>query len=146
MLDRRVLLLRDLARIVRVVALLAAIGLGVWLVSHQDLTLGALVAGLLLLARLLLPFERLLAGLRQVRRAMLDYRRLAALEPKVPALASGLCDGRRPAIFPCRRSPRRSRACTLVDRLALGFGAALLLFAGGFGAVTLLPPQADCGP
>ena len=94
MLDRRVLLLRDLARIVRVVALLAAIGLGVWLVSRQDLTLGALVAGLLLLARLLLPFERLLAGLRQVRRAMLDYRRLAS-RPEPPRCASRLCHGRR---------------------------------------------------
>jgi Biotin-lipoyl like len=139
MLDRRVLLLRDLARIVRMVALLAAIGLGVWLVSRQDLTLGALIAGLLLLARLLLPFERLLGGLRQVRRAMLDYRRLAARpDPRAAHLAYATADANH---LPMPAFTAPIPRLHIGGPLALGFGAALLLVAGGFGVVMLLPPQ-----
>jgi hypothetical protein len=143
-LDRRTVLLRDLARSVRATSLLAASIAGVWLVSRHDLTLGAVVAGLLLLARLLSPFERLLGNLGQVRRAMLDYRRLASHADH------------RPIAHPPQQAPGAqhlpaSAVATPMPRLyiggplALGFGAALLLLAGGIGAATLLPSRGGAG-
>jgi Biotin-lipoyl like len=137
-LDDRVVLLRDLARMVRAIALLGAGTAGAWLVSRHDLTLGALVAGLLLLAGVLLPFERLLGNLRQVRRAMLDYRRLAsAADHAVADPPYDAADAQHPTPPVAQQMPRLH----IGGPLALGFGAVAVLVAGGLGAATLLPLQ-----
>jgi ATP-binding cassette, subfamily C, bacterial len=137
-LDCRVLVLRDLARAVRVVTLLAGIGLGVWLVARGELTPGALAAAVLLLAGLLLPFERLLANLRGVRRAMLDYRRLAARAEHrtYPAYAAADVQS---VPLPAFTAPVPQ--LNLGGPLALGFGAALVLLVAGSGVAVLLPQQ-----
>jgi hypothetical protein len=138
-LDRRVVLLRDLARMVRAIALLAAGVAGAWLVSRHDLTLGALVAGLLLLAGALLPFERLLGNLRHVRRAMLDYRRLAnAADHPVADPPYDAADAQHPTTPGAAQQMPRLH---IGGPLALGFGAVAVLVAGGLGAATLLPLQ-----
>jgi outer membrane murein-binding lipoprotein Lpp len=136
-LDRRVVLLRDLARMVRAIALLAVGVAGAWLVSRHDLTLGALVAGVLLLAGALLPFERLLGNLKHVRRAMLDYRRLAsAADHQSADPPYDAADAQHPT--PPAASQQMPRL-HIGGPLALGFGAVAVLVAGGLGAVTLLP-------
>src|SRR5262249_23316217 len=130
---------RDLARMVRATALLAAGVAGAWLVSRHDLTLGALVTGLLLLAGALLPFERLLDNLKHVRRAMLDYRRLAnSAEHQIvdpPYDAPDTSQPVMPAV--AQQMPRLH----IGGPLALGFGAVAIFVAGGLGAATLLPLQ-----
>jgi hypothetical protein len=137
-LDRRIVLLRDLARVVRAISLLTAGVAGAWLVSRHDLTPGALVAGLLLLAGALLAFERLLGSLRQVRRAMLDYRRLAATaDDRIadpPYAAADAPHAPVPTMAVAGTMPRLH----IGGPLALGFGAVALLMAGGLGAATLL--------
>ncbi|HEU4381393.1 MAG TPA: biotin/lipoyl-binding protein [Hyphomicrobiaceae bacterium] len=137
-LDCRLLVLRDLARVVRVVTLLAGIGLGVWLIARGDLSAGALVAAMLLLAGLLLPLERLLANLRAVRRAMLDYRRLAA-RPEHRTYPAYAADDAQAVPLPAFTAP--VPRLHLGGPLALGFGAALLLLLAGSGVAAVLPQQ-----
>jgi len=69
----------SLGRTARLMAQIAALSVGAYLVIDRQLTPGAMIAANILLARLLSPFERAVGSWRQWVFAVASYGRLAAL-------------------------------------------------------------------
>jgi hypothetical protein len=116
--------LTGLARLIRAGAQVALIGAGAWLVVNQELSLAALLAGVLLNILLLEPLMGLAQSLPSVASAMSAYRQLGAL----PADARDERPKRAAAAFP--PAPRLN----VRGPLALGFVTILLVLVTGFGA------------
>lgn len=62
--NERVALIASIARMVRIVLQVAAIGVGAWLVLQNEVLSGTMMASSILIARTLAPMEHLVAGLR----------------------------------------------------------------------------------
>jgi ATP-binding cassette subfamily C protein len=62
--NERVAMIASVARLVRVVAQVAAIGTGAWLVLQNEVLSGSLMASSIIISRTLAPMEHLVAGLR----------------------------------------------------------------------------------
>jgi hypothetical protein len=126
---------RDLARAAQAGAQIALIAVGGWLVMGHELTVAALIAGLLIQVRLLQPLASLVASLDVVGGAISAYRRLEALpadaaDPRgspQPAIWAA-ADGPTPAIPAPRLNVRGPLAAALI---------AVLLFSAGLGAAAV---------
>ncbi|MGE0856108.1 MAG: type I secretion system permease/ATPase [Hyphomicrobiaceae bacterium] len=81
---KRASFLKALGRSIRIGSQIALYGLGAWLVVHNEITPGALVASAILLARALAPIEQLAAAIKPASAAWRAYRRLRALPPETP--------------------------------------------------------------
>lgn len=79
--NERVALIASIARAIRIVLQVAAIGTGAWLVLQNEVLSGSMMASSILISRTLAPMEQLVAGLRALtsaRDAWLHVRRAAA--------------------------------------------------------------------
>src|SRR5688572_20359974 len=74
-----------LTRFARQVIQLAMLGVGAWLVVHQHLTPGVMIAATILLSRALAPVEALVAGWRSLVEARSAWRHLGQLLAAAPA-------------------------------------------------------------
>ncbi len=74
----------------------AVLGLGAWLVLHDELSAGAMIAGSILMGRCLQPIEQMIGQWAVVTRALEGYQRLAGLLGRCPPEAPRL-DLPRPA-------------------------------------------------
>lgn len=72
------------SKFVRLVAQLAVMGLGAFLVIHQEISGGVMIAASILLGRVLAPVELTISGWRSFVTARLSYRRLEQLLRRTP--------------------------------------------------------------
>ena len=78
-------IISGISKFVRLVAQLAVMGLGAYLVIHQEISGGIMVASSILLGRVLAPVELTIGGWRSFVSARLSYRRLEMLLRRTPA-------------------------------------------------------------
>jgi PrtD family type I secretion system ABC transporter len=78
-LGKRSSLIRAFARTIRIGSQIGLYGVGAWLVVHNELAPGALVAAAILAARALAPLEHLVGSVRSLQGAVAAYKRLRAL-------------------------------------------------------------------
>ena len=90
-LGKRGSFIKAIARSTRIGSQIAIYGVGAWLVIHNELAPGALVASAILLSRALAPLEGLVSSVKNIQVAFAAYRRLKQLpdDAKVAALQEG---------------------------------------------------------
>jgi len=81
----RVALIASLARLIRIVLQIAAVGVGAWLVLHDEVLVGSMMASSIIISRTLAPVEHLVASLR-----VLSSARDAWAQVRVAATAAAL--------------------------------------------------------
>lgn len=92
--NERVALIASVARLVRVVAQVAAIGAGAWLVLQNEVLSGSMMASSIIISRTLAPMEHLVAGLRTLTSARDAWAHICG------ATASALMSQRRTLLPP----------------------------------------------
>jgi ATP-binding cassette subfamily C protein len=90
----RVALIASIARLIRIVLQIAAVGAGAWLVLHDEVLVGSMMASSIIISRTLAPVEHLVASLR-----ILSSARDAWAQVQVAAIAAAL-DQRRTLLPP----------------------------------------------
>lgn len=94
--NERVALIASIARLVRLVLQVAAIGSGAWLVLQNEVLSGSMMASSIIISRTLAPMEHLVAGLRMLTSARDAWAHVRA------ATASALKDRRKTLLPPPR--------------------------------------------
>lgn len=87
--NERVVLIAAVARLIRVVLQVAAIGAGAWLVLQNEVLIGSMMASSIIISRTLAPMEHLVAGFRTLTSARDAWAHICG------ATASALMDQRR---------------------------------------------------
>jgi PrtD family type I secretion system ABC transporter len=77
-------IISGISKFVRLVAQLSVMGLGAYLVIHQEISGGVMIAASILLGRVLAPVELVIGGWRSFISARLSYRRLEQLLRRTP--------------------------------------------------------------
>lgn len=122
-LGRRVAMLLDFARLAWAGALMALVAAGAWLVVAKELTVPALIAGVLIGAQMLAPLTRLLGSLPASVMAAAAYHRLMAVERDAGSRAA--------------RDPSALPRLHIRGPLALGIVAVLLFVVVGIGTAAV---------
>lgn len=86
----RLALLSGLSRFTRIALQSLVLGLGAWLVLHDDLSPGMMIAASIISGRALAPVEGLVGNWRNLVSARLSYRRLDELLRSTPARSTGM--------------------------------------------------------
>jgi ATP-binding cassette subfamily C protein len=92
--NERVSLIASVARMIRVLLQVAAIGAGAWLVLQNEVLVGSMMASSIIISRTLAPMEHLVAGLRTLTSARDAWARIC------DATASALMDQRKTLLPP----------------------------------------------
>lgn len=109
--NERVALIASIARFVRLVLQVAAIGTGAWLVLQNEVLSGSMMASSIIISRTLAPMEHLVAGLRMLTSARDAWAHVRA------ATASALRDKRR-TLLPAPRGALDVAAVTFRNQNA----------------------------